>query len=284
RLGELHLMVEAIEPEGKIWERIRAKLPEAPALTEMRLPQAPQLPETAAAPGDQPAPAAADASDVSAPAASVEPAPTPAMVPPAEPVPGPDPTLPLVDQEAPVVGQEAPAVGQEAPAVDREAPVVATPAPSEPPSPTAPAAVPPPSPDVSPASTLPPAPVIPAPAPAPVIPAPTPVTRPPLPLEGDDAVLRVRRRLRRWRAFAALLLLPIVAAAGPVAAWRFAPERVPPRLQPAELMRAAGIATGVAPARRPAPPESQFDEGRICGLMAGAKKKGRRRGGKGWGG
>src|SRR5262249_33465356 len=160
-----------------------------------------------------------------------------------------------------------------------EAPVVATPAPSEPPSPTAPAAVPPTSPDVSPASTLPPAPVIPAPAPAPVIPAPTPVTRPPLPLEGDDSAPRVRCRRRRWRAFAALLILLIVSAAGLVAAWRFAPERVPPRLQPAELMRAAGIATGVAPARRPAPPESQFDEGRICALMAGAKKKrGRPRG------
>ena len=28
RLGELHLMVEPVEPDAAIWERIRAKLPE----------------------------------------------------------------------------------------------------------------------------------------------------------------------------------------------------------------------------------------------------------------
>src|SRR5712671_6527506 len=28
RLGELHLMVEPVEPEGKIWDRIKAKMPE----------------------------------------------------------------------------------------------------------------------------------------------------------------------------------------------------------------------------------------------------------------
>ena len=28
RLGELHLMVEPVEPEPEIWQRIRAKLPE----------------------------------------------------------------------------------------------------------------------------------------------------------------------------------------------------------------------------------------------------------------
>src|SRR6266849_3252189 len=28
RLGELHLMVEPVEPEGDIWQRIKAKLPE----------------------------------------------------------------------------------------------------------------------------------------------------------------------------------------------------------------------------------------------------------------
>jgi hypothetical protein len=49
-----------------------------------------------------------------------------------------------------------------------------------------------------------------------------------------------------------------------VAAWRFAPERVPQALQPVELLRAAGIPVPVKvvgpPPRKPAPPESQYDE------------------------
>ena len=28
RLGELHLMVEPVEPDGQIWERIKAKMPQ----------------------------------------------------------------------------------------------------------------------------------------------------------------------------------------------------------------------------------------------------------------
>ena len=91
-------------------------------------------------------------------------------------------------------------------------------------------------------------------------PVPTPAaTRVPL-LEGDDkATLRVRRRLTRWRAFGVLMTLVILAAAALVAAWKFAPDRVPPVLQPVELMRFVGVTIG-GPPRKPAPPESQFDE------------------------
>jgi hypothetical protein len=68
-------------------------------------------------------------------------------------------------------------------------------------------------------------------------------------------------RLTRWRAFAVLLSLLILAVAALLAAWRFVPERVPPVLRPAELMRLMGVAgVGSPPPRRPAPPESQFDE------------------------
>jgi hypothetical protein len=75
----------------------------------------------------------------------------------------------------------------------------------------------------------------------------------------DSRVLR--RRLRRWRALAALLFLLVLAAGGLVAAWKYAPERVPPALQAAELLRAVGITVAPSgPVRRPAPPESQFDE------------------------
>jgi hypothetical protein len=77
----------------------------------------------------------------------------------------------------------------------------------------------------------------------------------------ERAVLNVHRQLRRWRAFAIVMTLAVVAVAALLAAWRFAPDRVPPMLQPLEVMRQVGVSVPAAPApRRPAPPESQFDE------------------------
>jgi len=74
-------------------------------------------------------------------------------------------------------------------------------------------------------------------------------------------VLVAHRRMRRWRAFALLMTLAVAAVAALLAAWRFAPDRVPPMLQPVELMRQMGVALPTAsPPRRPAPPGSQFDE------------------------
>src|SRR5262249_62251397 len=77
----------------------------------------------------------------------------------------------------------------------------------------------------------------------------------------EPARLRVRRQLGRWRAFAILMTLVVVAVAALLAAWRFSPDRVPPMLQPLELMRQAGVPLPAMPApRRPAPPESPLDE------------------------
>jgi hypothetical protein len=77
----------------------------------------------------------------------------------------------------------------------------------------------------------------------------------------ERAVLDVHRQLRRWRAFAIVMTLVVVAVAALLAAWSFVPDRVPSMLQPLELMRQIGVTLPAAPApRRPAPPESQFDE------------------------
>ena len=79
--------------------------------------------------------------------------------------------------------------------------------------------------------------------------------------ERADENLALRRRLRRWRLLAALLILVLLAAGALVAAWRYVPDRVPPGLQASELLRVVGITVApTRPARRPAPPESQFDE------------------------
>ena len=75
-------------------------------------------------------------------------------------------------------------------------------------------------------------------------------------------VTAARRGLRRWRAFALLMTLVVLAVAALLAAWRFAPERVPPMLRPLELMRQMGVTipAGTPPPRRPLPPQTQFDE------------------------
>jgi hypothetical protein len=80
----------------------------------------------------------------------------------------------------------------------------------------------------------------------------------PEPKKAGSAV--VQGRLSRWRAFALLMTLLVLAVAALLAAWRFVPERLPPMLQPAELMRHMGVTSSGFPLRRPAPPESQYDE------------------------
>jgi hypothetical protein len=228
RLGELHLMVEPVEPDGRVWQRIKAKMPEVAPIAEV-------------APAE-PAP---------------EPEPAPASSPP--PLP-PAPTVP-----APSVPEAAsPATTSAAANFDAVLAAITEPLPppAPPPPPPAPA---PPSAEAAPRTLVAPAvspAVVPPPpsAPAPVL---TPgVTRAP-PVEGaaDEAAV-VRGRLTRWRVFAALMTLVVLSAAALVAAWRFVPDRLPPMLQPVALMRLIGVNIGTAslPARPPAPPESQYDE------------------------
>jgi len=117
----------------------------------------------------------------------------------------------------------------------------------------------------------------PVPSPAPEAPAPprvtppvtpptlTPAAAPPLmprqaPPPAVAGTAGMRRRLVFWRSVAGLLTVVVLALAALLASWRFAPERLPPVLQPAELMRFAGIYLPASPPRRPAPPESRYDE------------------------
>ena len=66
----------------------------------------------------------------------------------------------------------------------------------------------------------------------------------------------VIRRLRRWRALALLMTLLTVGLAALAGTWRFFPEYLPSEVR--ELMMPATFQ--VVPRRRPAPPDSQFDE------------------------
>jgi len=225
RLGELHLMVEPVEPDGKIWERIKGKMPELPA-----------------------------------PVTSTE----PATLPPAMPPPASDAPAPTVPAPETTPSPPSP-----------EATHAAMSSGGLPPTPTLPPPLPPaPAPSPAAATTV----AAPAPTPAATTPAPIPAPKAPVaPVltpggkrtpdvepkaePRKDQAARMKGRLTRWRVFAVLLLLLVLAVAALLSAWRFVPERVPPVLRPAEVLRVIGVTlAGSGPLRRPAPPESQFDE------------------------
>jgi anti-sigma-K factor RskA len=248
RLGELHLMVEPVEPEGRLWDRIKAKMPEPPPKPEIKpaepAVESPTPPsgegfaaDAAPAPTPEPPLAATPSDDpiaiglpvapsIPSPPSSLVPSLTPGVLPSSASSPGS--ALPLTSMGRPLPSPASDAV-----------PGFLT-APSLPSSPTQSA---------------------PASAAAAVL---APSVQP-LAASEREAIRREdsggTRRSSFWRILAVLMTLVVVALGGLIAAWRFAPEHVPPMLHPAELMRAVGITvSGGPPARRPAPPESQFDE------------------------
>ena len=233
RFGDLYLMVEPVEPDSDVWARIKAKMPEVKQgvrTTELPMPPAP-LPTTAEPPSLDAIEAVISetATTLTSEATSTvatpqSEAPTPEVTTVSEASPGPEATLAPPSELTPEPISEAPPV----PDATRTSAVEAMPTP--------PVAV------------------------APAVAAPQPVDETQAQAV-EPALLRVHRQLGRWRAFAIVMTLVVVAVAALLAAWRFAPDRVPPMLQPLELMRQAGVPLPAAPApRRPAPPESRFDE------------------------
>ena len=265
RFGELHLMVEPVEPEAAIWARIKAKVPEA---RQKMQPPAAEVPPPALAPTTSEPPsldaieaaisqAATTLTSEANSARATEPAPAPMpegnQMPASEATPAPASEATL----APALEVTAAPVSEATSAPTSEAtPAPASEATSLPISEVAAA----PRPDATPAQT----PAVEPVSPAPVVPPAAAALEAPsearIPVIAP-ATAAVHRRMRRWRAFAILMTLVVAAVAALLAAWTFAPERVPPMLQPVELMRQIGVPlpSAVAP-RRPAPPESQFDE------------------------
>jgi hypothetical protein len=252
RFGELHLMVEPVEPEAKIWARIKAKMSEVREKTQF--PEPDVAPPASAAPAAEPPSLDAIEAAISQATTTLTSEAAAAAATEATPVPTSEGTPVPTSEGMPVSASEAtPTPASEA------TPAPASEATSAPISDTTPAptadATPAPTAAVEPESSTP---VVPPPA-ADAVEAPSEARTPAV--EPATAVLVVHRRMRRWRAFAILMTLVVAAVAALLAAWRFLPDRVPPMLQPVELMRQMGVALPAAPApRRPAPPESQFDE------------------------
>ena len=302
RLGELHLMVEPVEPDAQIWTRIKSKMPETQSRSNARLPEAhipepapvaipaaaPSLDaiqaaisetaavltsEAAAAPTSEAASPAwetgSPASEAGSPASEITEAPVsevieafgsePSSVPASEhsveamsgaateaPTPMPDAaSAPDVDATpAPAVLESAPPMTDATPTATPDA--AAVPAWHATPTPAA---------SVEPESAPPAVPPALATAVAPTPEAPRRID------EATRQAAAARRGLRRWRAFAILMTLVVLAVAALLAAWKFAPERVPPMLQPIEVLRQVGVELPSAGrARRPVPPPSQLEE------------------------
>ena len=295
RLGELHLMVEPVEPDTQIWTRIKSKMPETQSRSNARLPEA-HIPE----PAPVAIPAAAPSLDAIQAAISetaavltseAAAAPTSEAASPAWETgsPAPEITEAPVSEVIEAFGSEPSSVPASEPSVEAmsgaatEAPTPMPDADSAPDVDAAPAPAAlesaPPMTDATPTATpdaaavpvwhatpTPAASVEPESAPPAVPPAlaaaiaPTPEA----PRRIDEATRQAaaaRRGLRRWRAFAILMTLVVLAVAALLAAWKFAPERVPPMLQPIEVLRQVGVELPSAGrARRPVPPPSQLEE------------------------
>jgi hypothetical protein len=255
RFGELHLMVEPVEPDAKVFERIKAKIAEiAPA---QPVPDGKPAPDGKSAAEASPQPA--DATTAPATLDAAKPAETPEALANAEAPKPADASAPVAvavppDETAPTT-QDAPA-SETAPSGEAGKPPTLPPAPDlVVPGPIIPTAVTPTAIDKG---------VIPPPLPPPSLKLPDRASertqeRPARPAEITIAVIHSRNR---WRMVGVFMTVLVVGLAALLAAWRFIPDRLPARLRPAELMTSLGIQAlpGVAPAVRPAPPEGQFDE------------------------
>jgi hypothetical protein len=253
RFGELHLMVEPVEPGAKILQRIKAKIAEI----------APSEP----APDGKPPGAVMPSPDLPAATGSSTSAELPKPVdaaagggtPPPLDVPASGITPKPEDGTANAVSAQAQAEPEKPAETTPAAEAVITAATDVQPS----------------AETQPQEPVAKSesgPVATDAIPAPPPLPPPPLKLPDEfrdarpgrrpEITIDVIRSRGRWRAFGVCMALLVMGLVALLAAWRLVPDRLPAGLRPAELMMFFGIESipEAAPPVKRAPPESQFDE------------------------
>lgn len=240
RFGELHLMVEPVDPDPKLWPRIKSNVTSTPQPPAAEPPAGPKPAQAAGATGPPEAPKPLEASKpLERPAAGTPAAngdrpagesATAATAIPAEPAPSaglpPAPGLVLPTPEA--------AVSPDARAL--EAIIRSERTYGPPPQPPEPA---------------------------------KPVEKvPEVVADAGPARLRkpavdVVRSRDRWRVFGVLMVVLVAAITGLLAAWKFIPDQLPAQLRPAQLMMSIGIDARSQPADHPtkrAPPGSAFDE------------------------
>jgi hypothetical protein len=251
RLGELHLMVDPVEPRSDLWPRIKAKLPEPPPRPQ---PQTQEVEIGGAEAGGEPK---------LQPEIDLEPVPPPHSLPLAgetragkpatEAKPEPErnheevarKTAAEVNFESAIATVESALASHGAAAAAKSEAALAPQQSSEP------ATAPPVDETARPAVSV-----------APASEQDFPIVVPARPgLDSEEKLRVANRHLAGWRALALLMILLVLAMAALVGLWKFAPERLPAALEPTALMRLVGIEVAAAPpARKPLPPESQYDE------------------------
>jgi hypothetical protein len=259
RFGELHLMVEPVEPDEKILQRIKAQIaqiaPREPAPedkppldgkppTEMTA--SPEPAEAAGSPANAELPKPADGlpvGDAPKPEDASADGTTP---PPAEP-PASGEAQAEIQPAAEVVATapEGLTTPEGAIAAEGHLPVGPEFRPSDPgvkteSGPAAKAAIPPPIP-----------------------PPPVKVSEKPRSQRMGRPEIDVIRSRGRWRVVGVCMTLLVMGLAALLAAWKFIPDRLPAELRPAQLMMSIGIEglpKPAAPAVKPASPIAPFDE------------------------
>ncbi|HWF97369.1 MAG TPA: hypothetical protein VG291_20660 [Xanthobacteraceae bacterium] len=266
RFGELHLMVEPVEPEPKIWQRIKTKVAEIAASEPVPEGKSPTeltpSPEPVEAAG---APANADFAKPADAAAAGE-----TLTPQIAPENGTAKPAEISSTAETGKPPEAPAAPDSVapPAVVPTATATVSTAAEIPPSAEAQSRLEPPPELVAgfergpiPKVAMPAAPQLPPPALKP----PDKHSDQPEPQRSarrPEITLDVIRSRGRWRLLGVCMTLLVMGLVALLAAWRFVPDRLPAKLRPAQLMMSLGIQAppDAAPAVKPAAPDSQFDE------------------------
>jgi hypothetical protein len=288
RLGELHLMVEPVEPDGQIWDRIRDRVgvrtAAPPPFTSQLMPAAAPLSAPASAslsapPLSSPLSASVFSTSASEPSLESEPELPPHVLPPWSPPPPPSPP-PFSPPAQRTPEQELASLIAEADKFTTQlAELASEPSKAEPDS--APA-----EPSVEAAShaesllseaadAIATKPVEPHEVehveelwpeePAAIQDQPPPIRGPlrdstMLLSPADVARLTVRRqqvRIGRWRAAALVMAFLVLGLGSLIAAWRFAPDHLPQQLQPIAVL---GLGEWSPSERVPAEHGTQFEE------------------------
>jgi hypothetical protein len=243
RFGELHLMVEPVDPDARVWQRIKGKLadPAAPpsAVRSEPVPVIRPEPPLAVAPEPPTSPEPEAKLEIK-PETTPEPEIQSTLVPEvrSDGLPKADPdVVATAEQRLAELINEVERFSDKRPTDPGEAAVAAAlaeppPLQAEPEEAREPERV---ARDGAPAALLAP----------------------------DDVRPAVRERparvprVGRWRAATLFMTLIAFGLGGLIAAWRFVPDRLPQQLRPAEVLKLSGIQP---PERKPAQHGTQFEE------------------------
>lgn len=231
RFGELHLMVEPVEPDAKLLQRIKAKIaelpPREPAPDAKLLAGATASPPPAESivtpaeaemlppPADGSAPVAALLPQDSAAPGTTQPSAEIAVAGEAEMPPG---TAPTGEEAATALapgGEEQPAAVEVQPEPEPRSQESAAKSDHEPP--------------LEPAIAQ------------PALPKPSDEPQRQLAIRRPEIIGDVIRSRGRWRVAAAAMTVLVVGLVALVAAWRFVPDRLPAGLRPAPVLTSLGI-------------------------------------------